>query len=612
MQKKKNNATEKVENIIDNNSGNEQNTIANVANNSYDNDFEQGLSEARKAEQRVNKGLSKLEKKQQKKQAKLQAKKMKAEKLAKKKQLKYERAQAKKRLKEKAKAEKLNQREERLKLYREKHADKIQAKENRKQLRQERKQARYQKQKEKAEQKQRIKAQKRAQRLEKRQNGNKGATGFVVAIVSLSVATLVFATLFTVTFMGRFSGNNYYEASMERDFYDLVTYVDNIDTNMSKLMVSGDRNEQQKIIGDIMVEANLASKNIGDLPLQDESKYYTAKYINQVGDFSKYLSSKLIDGEKLTESDWKNIGSMYEINQVLSAELKTLSSKLGENYRFMSLLSDDKENVVLKSFVTLEENAVDYPQMIYDGPFSDGLEAVKVKGLSGDEINIEEAKNSFKSYFKDYAFSSVEVVGETEGDIKTYNVEGMVDDLTVYASITKVGGKLLSFNYYKDCDVNNLDSEGAVKVAEEFLKNIGIENMKAVWTNEYGSTQYINFVYQDDGVIYYPDMIKVSVCLERKIVNSFDATSYYLNHESRQTESAKISKEQAVKNLSQNLNVENVRLCVIPKGNNNEKLCYEILGTYNDSTYYVYVDAVTGKESQIFKVVKTSEGNMLV
>lgn len=612
MQKKKNNATEKVENIIDNNSGNQQNTIANVVNNGYNNDFEQGLNEDQKAEERVKRGLSKLEKKEQKKKAKDQAKKMKAEKKAKKKQLKYERAQAKKRLRERAKAEKQAQREEKQRLYREKHADKFKAREERNQLRLERRQAKYQRRKEKAEQKQRIKAQKRQQRQNRRQGGAKNATGFVVAIVSLSVATLVFATLFTVTFMGRFDGNNYYEASMEEDFYDLVTYVDNIDTNMSKLMVSADTAEQQRLIGDIMVEANLASKNIGDLPLQDESKYYTVKYINQVGDFSKYLNSKLIDGEKLTQSDWQNIGSMYEINRVLSGELKSLSSKLGENYRFMSLLSGDKEDVVLKSFVTLEENAVDYPQMIYDGPFSDGLEATEAKGLSGDEIDIEQAKNAFKSYFKDYAFSKVEVIGETDGDIKTFNVEGAVDDLTVYASITKTGGKLLSFNYYKDCETNNLDSEGAVKVAEEFLESLGFENMKAVWTNEYGATQYINFVYQKDGVIYYPDMIKVSVCLERKIVNSFDATSYYLNHEKRQTESAKISKEQAVKNLSQNLNVENVRLCVIPKGNGKEKLCYEILGTYNDSTYYVYIDANTAKESQIFKVVKTTEGNMLV
>ena len=49
-----------------------------------------------------------------------------------------------------------------------------------------------------------------------------------------------------------------------------------------------------------------------------------------------------------------------------------------------------------------------------------------------------------------------------------------------------------------------------------------------------------------------------------------------------------------------------------PECESKEVLTYEFMGERNGDTYYVYIDANTGVEVDIFKVVKTTEGTLLM
>ena len=50
----------------------------------------------------------------------------------------------------------------------------------------------------------------------------------------------------------------------------------------------------------------------------------------------------------------------------------------------------------------------------------------------------------------------------------------------------------------------------------------------------------------------------------------------------------------------------------MPYGETREVLTYEISGEYAGATYYVYIDATDGKEIQIFRVIETTEGQLLI
>ena len=69
---------------------------------------------------------------------------------------------------------------------------------------------------------------------------------------------------------------------------------------------------------------------------------------------------------------------------------------------------------------------------------------------------------------------------------------------------------------------------------------------------------------------------------------------------------------EAAEKVNVKLDVTEENVAIIPAGNGKERLAYEFVGTYNGSTYYVYIDANTLKEADIFKVVMTNEGTLLI
>ena len=157
-----------------------------------------------------------------------------------------------------------------------------------------------------------------------------------------------------------------------------------------------------------------------------------------------------------------------------------------------------------------------------------------------------------------------------------------------------------------------VDQEEAIEKATEFMNGIGIKDMKAVWINLANNVYTINFAYEQDGVIVYSDLVKVRVCAETAMVIGIEARSYYTNHTERVIGSASLSKTVAKGKVSDNIKIDTARLALVPIGLKSEKLCYEFSGEYDGSTYYVYIDANTGRQVEMFKVIESTEGTLLM
>ena len=466
----------------------------------------------------------------------------------------------------------------------------------------------------KHEHKQKKGSRKERQRNQKR---NRGVGGWIAAVVSLGCVTLVLSALLTVSLFTdymEFGKVNTNSANSQRSFYDFVGYVDNMETNMSKFFVATDGQGQQKILTNLAVQSNLADAALAELPIMDESKYLTSKYINQVGDYAKYLNNRLIDGYSLTESELSSMKELYKINLNLKKVLSDLSSSINENYDFSALSKNDANDIIIAQFNDIEANAMEYPSMIYDGAFSDGLDVKRARGLVGEEITEMQAIEIYKGIFARYGIEKVEVTGMVENTgITCYNIVSQTkDNGEVYAQISKQGGKLILFNAYKECTGLNVGEEESVVIAEEFITSLGITNMTCVWSYTSGSTAYLNFAYDANGIIAYPDLIKVKVCRERGVVSGIDADEYYMNHVERTIEEPKYTLNDAYEKVSKELEIRTSAVAIIPTGGGNEKLVYEFIGDYNGESYYVYIDANTLKQADIFKVVNTEQGRLLI
>ena len=459
------------------------------------------------------------------------------------------------------------------------------------------------------------KNQRLTQRQEDRDNYKQktsGNGGWLAAVITLGIATLVLASVLTFTFLMPSASDSALESGYQKSFYSTVEQVDNIDLNLSKVLATSDNGAIQKYLVDMAINAEIAENDLQQLPLHDENKYYTTKLVNQIGDYAKHLNNKLIEGQSLSANDRETLRALYNANLTLKNSLQEMRNNMGSDFSMRSILNGGNGNTVINGFNQLENLSVEYPELIYDGPFSDGQENREVKGLKGAEISEQTAVENFKQIFASYGLEKVKAVGETARGIVCYNVQAEVKGELLYAQISKQEGKLIMFAYAGSCkDINYSDDE-IKKTASEFLTSLGIENMKPVWINFANNVYTVNFAGEQNGVILYGDLIKVRVCAETNMVIGIEAKSYYTNHTQREIEKPTLSLSQAQSKLLEGITVETTRLALVPIGNSTEKLCYEFSGEIEGSTYYIYIDASSGRQVEMFKVIKSTEGTLLM
>ncbi len=625
MEENKNNAIEKTEKLSSNkpSSPKKGKNVKKSVKKKKPTESQKAKIREQKAEIKHQRAVERKKAKEEKKKLALQkkedAKKVRLQKAQTAKKAKLKKMEAQKAKKDELKALKLQKQAERAKR---KEFLKHESKEEKANRLAKEKQAKMELKREKLADKRAKRLEKQEERRERRQlrrherseRRNRGIGGWLAAVISLGCAVLVLGSLLTLTFFTPLDEYMVSSTQEERSFYDLVGYVDNMDVNLSKLVVSKDEEKIQKLLSDVRVQSNLAEASLGELALQDESKFNTSKFINQVGDFCKYLEYKLIDGGKLSEKDVETLNQMHKINTELKYSLSELASEIDENFDFRSIFEGKEDNLIISKFLELESNATNYPHMIYDGAFSDNVQPKASEYLNGlEEVSKMQAEEKFKEYFKGYNIKDIELIGEATSDsLECYDFEGTSEDGTLLtAQISKKGGKLVLFNHYKDCNDDAYDLQALEERALSFLNEIGYTNMKAVWTATSGNTTAFNFASLVDGIICYSDLIKVNVCNERGVVSGLEASAYLINHTGRKVGTAKIGIEEAEKKVDGEIEVESARLAIIPYGST-ERLAYEFTGLNEGETYYIYIDAETGKELEIFKVVKTTEGTLLM
>ena len=455
-----------------------------------------------------------------------------------------------------------------------------------------------------------VRAEKRAARNEKRHAPGFG--GWLAAVISLGVVTLALGTMLTFgwLYMGGMQADM---ASIHTEsLYELNSIVDNLDTNLSKARVANTKNEQIILLNDIAVESEMAETILERFPMDMQLTQKMTSFVNKMGDSAQSMLRSVANGRKLTESQIASLQYMYETNQQLKQTLNDLCSTAGQK-DILEMLRGNTEGLMYVTFGEIENTPVEVPQEIHDGPFAENTESVSAKNLAGlEEITAARAEELAQGYFKDYDVTGVSCTGEVMSDkLQCYNVTVSTNDGDMWAQLSKFGGKVVEFNSYKDCSDKNFSVERCIAIAEDFLSDLGFEDMKAVWTSENGSTCNLNFAYVEDGVIVYADMVKVKVCEQRGIVTGMEALSYVLNHTDRDIASAGISKSEAKEKLNTNLEVKTSRLALIPT-DGGERLAWEFYGVYGGNDYYVYVDAQSGQEIEMFTVVGTAQGRALM
>ena len=144
--------------------------------------------------------------------------------------------------------------------------------------------------------------------------------------------------------------------------------------------------------------------------------------------------------------------------------------------------------------------------------------------------------------------------------------------------------------------------------AKAFLAKTEYKSMVPTYSLRQQNTMVVLFAYQENGVIVYPDLIKVNVALDNGQITGFEGAGYLINHYKRNLPEPSLSKDEAQEKLNPALKIESSRLTVIPLETREEKLCYEFKTSYKGDDFLIYINALDGREEQILKLLKTPGG----
>ena len=404
-------------------------------------------------------------------------------------------------------------------------------------------------------------------------------------------------------------------------FFELVDYVQNVETYLAKALISTTPEHGAETLTNVWREASVAQSCLAQLPINSNELENTSKFLNQVSDYSYSLSRKAIGGENLSQEDLNNIKQLHTYSLDLENTLNQLSTDLNSGRIKWNELRDEGtkafatqvSSITKDSFSNLEENFHEYAGLIYDGAFSEHISSAEKKGLTGDDIDEEKAKEIVKNFYGEDKIDNIESHGYSENaEIPSFdfNVKMKEGDIDATISVSKKGGHVIFANYNRAVGAETLTQERADEIAKEFLNNHGYTNMKETYYLKQDGIVTINYAYNQENVVMYPDLIKVKVALDNGEILGLESTGYLNNHQKRDITNVKITKEEAKKNLNKNLEITSEGMAVIPTEWKTEILCYEFKGKVDEREFLVYINAENGKEEDVLVITNTPNGTL--
>ena len=437
-----------------------------------------------------------------------------------------------------------------------------------------------------------------------------------IICVLLIVVTILIIVLYQKQREYRQASENSYNMA----FYELVDYVQNVEAYLAKSLVSTTPEHGAETLTNLWREANLAQSYLSRLPIESQELENTEKFLNQVSDYSYSLSRKNIYNESLSQEDLSNLKDLHGYSVELENTLNQLSEDLntgrfewGELTKKGNIaFAQQVDNISKESFSNLEENFHEYSGLIYDGAFSEHITTNEPKGLTGEDISEEQAKQKAEEFVGRDNIKEISNLGYSENaTIQSYDFSVTNNnDETTNITISKKGGHVINMNTNRNVSTEVITQEEANEKGKQYLENKGFPNMKETYYLKQEGIVTINYAYIQDNVVVYPDLIKVKVALDNGEILGIETTGYLNNHEERKIQNIKITQQEAKKTLNKELEIISEGMAIIPTEWKTEILCYEFKGKVEDREFLVYINAENGREEDILVINNTPNGTL--
>lgn len=401
------------------------------------------------------------------------------------------------------------------------------------------------------------------------------------------------------------------ENNYQRAFHELSYHMDLLHDKIgASLAMNSDERLSPQLV-DIWRLTSESLGNVGQLPLTLLPFNETETFLSDVGDFTYRTAVRDLKNDPLTDEEIKTLESLYEQAGDIKSDLREVQNQvLNNDLRWMdvelALATEDEQvdNTIIDGLKTVEEKVEGFAEGNSDtsiiGDTSDEHEFLNIEGENIDE---KEALKKGKDLFSVKNEEEITINKSGEGaDVSTYNMSYKNDEKNAFMDITEQGGHPITLLVDRPVKKQTKSLNEGLEAAEEYIKQFDFDDMTLFESNQYDNIGVYSFVYNDNGVRVFSDGMEIKVALDNLDVLGFNARNYFMNHRERNIKEPEITSEEARQKVNEDVELEEEYLAVIDNDLGEEVLTYEFLGTKDQETYRIFINAMNGTEEKVEKL----------
>jgi len=433
-----------------------------------------------------------------------------------------------------------------------------------------------------------------------------------ITLISLAGALILGLSAYSIVLHDQNARlKNQISAVYQRSFEELMNDMNSLQTKLYKLEAATGLNQYSMLLTDVWRQTGDTAGSLSMLPVSYAGTSTLTQFINRTGDFCRSLLRKLSLGQSITQEEYDQIRKLAASCGEVMESLKELYGKGYPHDGFSEdvFIPESDENG------TLDFSNQDFPRLQYDGPFSESTENKKPEGLSDNQASQQQAAQ-IAAQFLGVDAGTLAAEGECNGRIPCWEFSGSQDGREFLISVTKQGGQILWYRKNNGGGISAIPTDQRYRelaqAAQKYLADKGYGESAPSYAQFYNGMAIINLAPVENGVVLYPDLIKVWIDISSGETVGLDANNYLMSHKPRDLKEPELDAAAAREKVTPSLMVSGTRLALIPLETGEEKLCWEFTGKIEDRDYIIYINAETGLEEDILMIQHTNDGELVM
>ncbi|CAG9623511.1 germination protein YpeB [Sutcliffiella rhizosphaerae] len=402
------------------------------------------------------------------------------------------------------------------------------------------------------------------------------------------------------------------ENNYQRAFHDLVYHVDLLHDKIGTTLAMSSRQQLSPSFAEVWRITSEAQNDVGQLPLSLLPFNRTEEFLTNTGEYTYQVAVRDLDKNPLSDEEYNTLQTLYQKSDEIRHELRKVQNMvMNNNLRWMdvelalSAKDQPQDNTIINGFKTVEKNVEGYDESDFGPTFTSmNQDENRFSQLTGKTITKDEARKIADRYLELEGNEEITITENGEGsELEFYSLK-IVDknQQDTYMDISKIGGIPIYLVQNKESKKKNINLNEATEKARNFLKQNNFDTLDLYESVEYNKIGIFNFVSNTDGVRIYPDSIKMKVSLETGEIVGFSAKDYLMSNHLREIPEPSITLEEAKQQINEKVMIMEDYLAVIHNDIGEEVLCYEFLGTIDNDTYQIFINANDGREEKVEKL----------